>query len=727
MNHSLGALWILRSLGRHANIHENLSGISALLIAWSYIGLCLTRSLEWHTLAPGAICLLVILFFSNPLRRLSAGIWWGISFLVLCSILAEYFIFKNFFFDAAMHLIFYLQLNRFCTAKKTTDFAQLYILTLLPVLACTALTIDLSFFFTIFIYALLAFAFLLFLSAYTQSSPQDRIQPSGMITRYFFGLIALAMLMLTLLSGILFLSIPRASFALLFNNWNLRPGSNESSSGFTDNIQWGKTEQIRLNFKKAFFAEIATNTTVPIDPYWRVVSLDKYTGKGWEISAAINDLKSDFFLENIPLIPSDSIYTVNIYLEPDISNYLILTPGYSLIRSPKSFPATSNPQNESIRLKNPPTDVFSYQLYISRKPKRYKNQKLNEQFREIYLNVPLEEKDKRELNGILSQVFSLGQTDPKQKTQAIQTFLKTRYAYSLELDHVGNKDPILFFLKISRRGHCEYFAGSMVILLRAAGIPARLVTGYRGGEWNASNRYYTVRQSDAHAWVEAFIEGEGWVQYDPTPASAFNRSANWFQTAHQQTVRFMDQLSFFWYQQVVNYNLRDQLSLFKSFSLNRSHDSLKTGNFDIPSFFNRFSFWTKSPGKKGVNLNALNMIIAFFLLAILVAAVVYFVKILLTKYSRRHQQSKIRASEAAELWKRLKSSLSFRKIKIESSDTPWQIFEKSLYTVTDREQYHRLIHEYYKLRFSPSIPDRSMELFRNLMRSVLDDMKKKNI
>jgi hypothetical protein len=79
------------------------------------------------------------------------------------------------------------------------------------------------------------------------------------------------------------------------------------------------------------------------------------------------------------------------------------------------------------------------------------------------------------------------------------------------------------FLFESRRGFCEHFASSFVLLMRAAGLPARVVTGYQGGEFNPIDEYLIVRQSDAHAWAEVWLEGTGWTRVDPTAAVSPDR------------------------------------------------------------------------------------------------------------------------------------------------------------------------------------------------------------
>jgi transglutaminase-like putative cysteine protease len=99
---------------------------------------------------------------------------------------------------------------------------------------------------------------------------------------------------------------------------------------------------------------------------------------------------------------------------------------------------------------------------------------------------------------------------------AVLDYLRTgNFTYSLEPEQpVG--DPIDDFLFRTRVGFCGHYASAFVVLMRAAGVPARVVTGYLGGEWNPFGRYYLVRQSDAHAWAEVWLTGRGWTRVDPT-------------------------------------------------------------------------------------------------------------------------------------------------------------------------------------------------------------------
>jgi transglutaminase-like putative cysteine protease len=113
--------------------------------------------------------------------------------------------------------------------------------------------------------------------------------------------------------------------------------------------------------------------------------------------------------------------------------------------------------------------------------------------------------------------------DPLQRVQAVLSqFTNGGYVYTLEPPLLGS-DAVDEFLYATRAGFCEHYAGAFVFLMRAAGIPARVVTGYQGGELNPIDGYLTVRQSDAHAWSEVWLPKLGWVRVDPTAAVSPDR------------------------------------------------------------------------------------------------------------------------------------------------------------------------------------------------------------
>src|SRR5262249_20362469 len=138
---------------------------------------------------------------------------------------------------------------------------------------------------------------------------------------------------------------------------------------------------------------------------------------------------------------------------------------------------------------------------------------------------------------------------PYDKAVALMRHL-ARFRYTTDLPAPGAADPLSGFLFDFRAGHCEYFATALAILLRAVGVPSREVNGFYGGEWNDFGNYLAVRQMDAHAWVEAWFPGHGWVTLDPTPGAAARgelRSGSWLHKLQQM----IDTVELAWHKHMV--------------------------------------------------------------------------------------------------------------------------------------------------------------------------------
>jgi hypothetical protein len=134
-------------------------------------------------------------------------------------------------------------------------------------------------------------------------------------------------------------------------------------------------------------------------------------------------------------------------------------------------------------------------------------------------------------------------------------------SYTLTLEKGTGEFLLEDFLFENKAGHCEYFATAMVVLLREVGIPARIVNGFLGGEWNEHGKFFLVRESNAHSWVEVFFPKHGWVLFDPTPAGDegfLTRSRFSFITS------YIDYLKYRWSRYVVDFNQKDQIRLLSS-------------------------------------------------------------------------------------------------------------------------------------------------------------------
>ncbi len=168
----------------------------------------------------------------------------------------------------------------------------------------------------------------------------------------------------------------------------------------------------------------------------------------------------------------------------------------------------------------------------------------------------------RDPGGITPRIDALaaevaGEGSAAERAARLERYLLAGFTYDLEAGAEGEARPIERFLFDTRRGHCEYFASALVLLLRAEEIPARLVTGYLGADYNPFERYYIVRQSHAHAWVEAHLGGAEWAVLDPTPAAGrpLSRAAGLGLLLEQA----YDALIFRWDRYVLTYGFNDQL------------------------------------------------------------------------------------------------------------------------------------------------------------------------
>jgi hypothetical protein len=145
------------------------------------------------------------------------------------------------------------------------------------------------------------------------------------------------------------------------------------------------------------------------------------------------------------------------------------------------------------------------------------------------------------------------------EVRAIESHLRDNYQYSLDLK-AGGPDPLADFLFHVRSGHCEYFSTAMAVMLRTRGIASRVVNGFLPGEYNEASGAYTVRQSDAHSWVEVYFPAtNSWVTFDPTPPAG--RAARVRTGLAAQLSKYGEALELMWFQYVVGYDKQEQHSL----------------------------------------------------------------------------------------------------------------------------------------------------------------------
>ncbi len=179
-------------------------------------------------------------------------------------------------------------------------------------------------------------------------------------------------------------------------------------------------------------------------------------------------------------------------------------------------------------------------------------------------------------------------TSNQQTVKNVLNYFATQNFFYSRTPPLLYNNPIDEFLFDTKRGYCEHYASSFTVLMRLAGIPARVVTGYQGGEINPIDNYMTIRQSDAHAWSEVFIKEKGWIRIDPTAAippgnientadalrlnSSLKKPAHLFESSwlsqHMKQMRFAwDAVNNRWNQWILGYNNKRQKAFFAAIGI----------------------------------------------------------------------------------------------------------------------------------------------------------------
>jgi transglutaminase-like putative cysteine protease len=177
-----------------------------------------------------------------------------------------------------------------------------------------------------------------------------------------------------------------------------------------------------------------------------------------------------------------------------------------------------------------------------------------QEIRLVYLQTP------PELNPRIAEIareVTAGAASHFERARAIETWLRTNFAYSLDPPGVDPQDPVGSFLTRAKSGYCEYFAASMAVMLRTLGIPSRIVNGFQAGTYNRIGKDFIVRARDAHSWVEVYFPGFGWIEFDPTPPDPNPVTiAEWGPFSD-----YVDALALFWNEWIINYDFAHQMRL----------------------------------------------------------------------------------------------------------------------------------------------------------------------
>jgi transglutaminase-like putative cysteine protease len=311
------------------------------------------------------------------------------------------------------------------------------------------------------------------------------------------------------LALLLFIAFPRIQGPL----WGLPGDAAGGKTGLSDTMAPGTLSTLAQSDEIAFRARF--DGAVPAQPqlYWRSIVLGDYDGRTWTRvprKRGLQRLEVTIALRGAPLRYATTLEPSNTRWLPllELSAPTLHIAGQRLRDTDELETFTAEPLTQRVRYEA--AAHLDFRLQAGEQPARMAR----------WLELPAGY-NPRTL-AWARQLAAAGGDARELSDAVLAHFRRDAYRYTLEPPLAG-RDAVDEFLFDSRAGFCEHYAGAYVVLMRAMGVPARVVTGYQGGELNPLDGYLVVRQSDAHAWAEYWTEVAGWQRVDPTAAVAPER------------------------------------------------------------------------------------------------------------------------------------------------------------------------------------------------------------
>jgi|TARA_B110000116_G_scaffold267694_1_gene280415 hypothetical protein len=357
---------------------------------------------------------------------------------------------------------------------------------------------------------------LLLLVALVSANQDIRIENSHATVRKAVGLMLQSLPLMLLL----FIFIPK-----LGSLWHVPSLKNIAKTGVSNSMSPGDFSRLGLSNEVAFRVTFDTELPRQSQLYWRGLVFSNFDGRRWspisdfsqsqsqnEVLWAASNLEArsnDWQMLDIP--GRETRYQV--MLEASQQSWL-----YSLPMPTEWGGATGLSRDMTLLSKNPITERLTYEL-VSTFNFEFEPERLSSLGEFQATQLPLDFNPKTQQ---LALKWLREEGSAKGLMERILRLYNDKFTYTLQPPMLG-RHSVDEFLWTTQKGFCEHFASSFVFFMRSAGVPARVVVGYQGGELNPLDNYLIVRQKDAHAWAEVWFQGQGWVRVDPTAAVAPER------------------------------------------------------------------------------------------------------------------------------------------------------------------------------------------------------------
>ncbi len=466
----------------------------------------------------------------------------------------DYFFLSRAFIQATVHLVFFLAVIQILTSRTNRDYFFMAMIAFLELLAAAILSTNSNFFLFLALYLLFAMA--AFTSAEIRRSMQKQLTLARSGLRHFSPRLATLTAIITVgilgLTAGLFFMLPRTADAALRRLVSKR----FYLPGFSNQVTLGEIGEIKTTSRPVMHVHFADGRA-PDNLKWRGATLSDFNGRAWfepssdprwirAVAKGVFQLANDQLRRHMGRSTS---YRISLN---SIDSDVLFFAGRPEIVYVKQLSLMARPDG-SFRLGHPPPDGFFYDVYGWLGDAGGAEEFFGTRERRQYLSLPAI--DPR--IPTLAKAVVRGVADDEERAQAVAHYLRGNYGYTLELPSHEVADPLAHFLFTRKKGHCEYFASAMAVMLRTLGIPSRLVTGFQSGVFNPLTELYVIRASDAHSWVEAWFPGRGWVTFDPTPPDP-NPGAN---ALLLKLSLYADAVETFWQEWVVSYDLGHQATL----------------------------------------------------------------------------------------------------------------------------------------------------------------------
>ncbi len=489
---------------------------------------------------------------------------------------ADYFLVSRDFVAATVHLVLFGMIVKVFSVHRERDLLYLGVLAFLMILAASVLTVNTAFLGGFALFLLLAIATFVSFEMRRSALAADavhslhtvpsRSRPNAAKVNTSLSRTALT-LSITILLGatVLFFTLPRVSGGYLAAYTR----GSDPVSGFRDNILLGQIGRIQQSSQVVMHLQVSGEHP-GFDGKIRGSVLSRFDGRSWadtprymnvmnsrigRYDLSNETLAADPYLERAATTHKNQSMPYRITMEPTMSSVLFLVKGTIEVQgsfrqiafdSAQSYINLDGgrPTNEYWAVADvTPPDASDLRRAGSEYPARITQR---------YLQVP--PLDPRVPD--LARRITARASNPYDKAVAMEGYLQRSYGYTLEQPVVPPSDPLPNFLFERKQGHCEYFASAMAVMLRTVGIPTRVATGFRGGEFNDLTGSYIVRARDAHAWVEVYFPNQGWVTFDPTAVAPIEAPG-----LLGRLRLYADAMNEFWREWIINYDFQHQRTL----------------------------------------------------------------------------------------------------------------------------------------------------------------------